>query len=113
MTVPELQEYRDDICPYIVATTAANFGPNGTFPDVSVGQFTFNADSVQIAFSALAGAPSLRWTEVMREVLPTAVAEPNSGYESCSRYQRLCPTAAVHRAALTFVPAVGSHAVGI
>ena len=38
-----------------------------------------NADSVQIAFTLLAGGPSLRWTEVMREIMPSALA-PNSGY---------------------------------
>ena len=38
-----------------------------------------NADSVQIAFTALAGGPSLRWTEVMREIIPSALAR-YSGY---------------------------------
>jgi hypothetical protein len=38
-----------------------------------------NADSVQISFTALAGGPSLRWTEVMREIIPSALAQ-NSGY---------------------------------
>lgn len=70
MTVERLQQYQDDINPYIVAQTARNFGPTGDYPDMSIGQFTYNADSVQIAFSALAGAPSLRWTEAMREVRP-------------------------------------------
>ena len=80
MTVPELQQFREDICPYIVATSALNFGPRGAYPNMTFGQFTFNADTVQIAFSALAGAPSLRWTEVMRAILPTAAQQPNSGY---------------------------------
>ena len=40
---------------------------------------TDNADSVQIAFTALAGGPSSRWTEVMRAIAPSTLA-PNSGY---------------------------------
>ena len=40
---------------------------------------TDNADSVQVAFTALAGGPSLRWTEAMREIVPSVLA-PESGY---------------------------------
>ena len=61
-----LRQYTADICPYIVATSSAN-------ADIAMGQFTTNADSVQISFTLLAEGPSLRWTEVMREVIPSAL----------------------------------------
>lgn len=83
MEIERLQQFSDDICPYILAKTAENFGPSGAFPTVTMGQFNFNADSVQIAFSALAGAPSARWTEVMREISPTILDGGANGASVC------------------------------
>jgi hypothetical protein len=61
-----------EILQYIVAQQAKYF------PDSVVSTYTYNADAVQIAFSALGGAPSLRWTEVMRLIVPSALEAPNA-----------------------------------
>ena len=42
------------------------------------GQFTYNADVVQVAFTALAGGNPLTWTEQMRAIIPTFLDAPNA-----------------------------------
>jgi hypothetical protein len=67
-----LREFRPDVVGYIGEMYARDD------PGNPYAQFTYNADIVQTAFTALAGGNPLTWTAQMRAIVPTFLEAPNS-----------------------------------
>lgn len=67
-----LRDFRPDVVGYIGQMYALS--DQGNF----YGQFSYNADIVQTAFTAVAGGNPLAWTVDMRAIIPTFLAAPNT-----------------------------------
>lgn len=69
----ELQRAGDDISAFIIARTANHL------TNITMAQFTFDADAVQSGFFMLMGSTTpFSWTEKMRQTIPAVLEAPNS-----------------------------------